>query len=114
MMVRIPVFPGTAPKLPGAIPARRISQKTMAGQRVPGWEHISIIRLAKALGSNPTHIRAILTGRRTPSVYLARRLAGALGLTWDQFFASVEASRQKDEERRERKGLGTKFKGELT
>lgn len=49
--------------------------------------------LSEAIGSKPAHVSLILSGQRTPSILLARRLADVLRLTLDDVYEFIRAKR---------------------
>lgn len=49
-------------------------------------------QLAERVGSNPTYVRAHLSGRRTPTVHKVAEYAVALGIKPSQLFACLDGA----------------------
>ena len=55
----------------------------------------SYTELARGTGVNLAHISLVLRGKRTPSLPVARRLAGVLGVSLDELAEYLESQKPK-------------------
>jgi transcriptional regulator with XRE-family HTH domain len=54
------------------------------------FQNLKLEPIAKRVGVSPSHVHYILTGKRNPTLPVAKRLASAIGVTLDQLAAHIE------------------------
>jgi hypothetical protein len=66
------------------------------GHKLPGWEQVNVAQLARQLEMNPTHLRNLLTGRKTGRVVTYQKLCRALGLNWGTLWQRIRDAQDAD------------------
>ncbi len=81
----------------GRLSQAQIGHSTRSrGHKLPGWEEINVSRVAQLLDMNPTHLRSLLTGRKTGRIATYQRLCRELGLTWTSLWQRIRLAQEAD------------------
>jgi len=72
-----------------ATPANRLGRKPLGL-----WPHVSRKLLAEAVGTASETVVRVLNGSVDPTLALAQRMAGALGMTMERFTAGLDGVRR--------------------
>jgi len=77
-------------------PDRIAHSSRSRGHKLPGWEEVNVSELARLMSVNPTHLRSLLTGRKTGRITTYQSLCRELGLTWATLWERIRLAQEAD------------------